>query len=40
MDEKKNMETEHIKALFHSDRAVLNGSKVWKDTTKSVLLRS
>ena len=33
MDKKKNMGTKHRKALCHSDRAVLDGSRVWEEAT-------
>ena len=33
MDKKKNMGNEHRKALFHSDRVVLAGSRVWEEAT-------
>ena len=33
MDKKKNMGNEHRKAFCHSDRVVLDGSRVWKEAT-------
>ena len=36
MDKKKNMGKKHRKVLCHSDRSVLDGSRVWEDATNKL----